>query len=513
MLPQRYFLSLITLFLPLFFYSNVNAVNNYTAVDKILAKQETIRVLIDYTSNFGRQTASLNMMNRLWDMGFHGTFELIYPDDNGYYNAKDKMSVLFNLPPDFPAVYQFLDGKKHKIILIGENTYIEKLIAHQVPPIPFGIGGGHDDRTYELPCKKNIACQQYADNLADFTQTNVYVSLPSWFSHTDHYYIKGQAKIYSVIPQGKYWVFPLAKLAETKEYLYQNRSGINLATKIPGLKTLIHGLENKDFNMLPIYGWSFGGSDFPQNILQVLAAARYAQLNGSGEFHKPLVIAVFFEYSMETRELQLAIQQNSWGASLSASTPAEQKVIKSLGLNQANVFLTASILDADITTKLNNLRSGQVMLLSMTKLPKVVFDGLFTHTGSNSWPPICEGESCLHSLLMTGAPYFRCKDGGDDNSPKWEVGFDLVADEALKIKLKSLYADNGFCAKNSWVTSPDNYVLLGKLLIDAKNPQSSLVRYFIDLKQDSQKLENDRIYQGLLAAFKILNSPTATTKS
>jgi hypothetical protein len=107
---------------------------------------------------------------------------------------------------------------------------------------------------------------------------------------------------------------------------------------------------------------------------------------------------------------------------------------------------------------------------------------------------------------MTGEPHFRCKDSGDDGAPKWEVGFDLVHDETLKSKLETLYSTNGFCSQDAWKTSPENYELLGKLIIEAKAQNSSLSQYFTDLKQDSQKRENDRVYQGLLTALNTLNA-------
>jgi len=51
--------------------------NKYTSVEEMIRDQKIIRVLLDEAPGFGNQAATINMMNRVRQMQFQGTFELI----------------------------------------------------------------------------------------------------------------------------------------------------------------------------------------------------------------------------------------------------------------------------------------------------------------------------------------------------------------------------------------------------------------------------------------------------
>jgi hypothetical protein len=285
--------------------------------------------------------------------------------------------------------------------------------------------------------------------------------------------------------------------------------------KLPALKTFIEGIDTKQFNILPVYGYPFQEKFnrpeddehvFPQNILQVITAARYAQLNGNSELQKPLIIAVFYDYTEEATRLLQLVQQDQWGEyDLMKGATHAKNAIKTLGLRGSNVFSIVSLSDPEASKKIQALLPGQILLISMGPLPKIVFDGIYTHTATNVLPQMREGESSLSALLQTGMPHFRCISYYNDeyNDSAWELGFELVHDDAMKNRLISFYGKNGFCAKNGWESDPLIYKKVGDLMIEAKNPSSSFSQYFADLKSDTMKPQNDRIYRGLEEALKV----------
>ncbi len=522
--------------------SYANSVH-YVSVEDMVSHQEVIRVLIDSAPGFGNHAASLNAMSQLRQMGFNGTYEVIYPD-----SEKDKVVALFGLPNDLPAVYSDNNNQDNKIKFYKESVYYDLLMQHQIQPVLLGITGAHDNRFGEYIFGANDVHsynRNFYSNLADLTDTQIFIEWQPWYDQSegdDRIVISGFYSVNArssnaepqpdgtiVSPRGKYFVYPVATLKDTKNYLQNDKIGKALNAKTPGLLQLISAIEAKDINFMPIYGCAFQkwfqeynqkenhdynpsgdpvrerANVYPQNIMTVLAAARYAQLSNRSALMRPMVIAVFYNYEQELHEIEHFINED-WGDYESQGGTEARAVLATLGLNNKNIFSTASVTDPDINSKLQALKPGQIMLLSMGVLPKTVFDGLFTYTADNILPPIREGEGTLNILLTTGHPHFRCEDEFGEGSDRWELDLSLVSDSELRNKLALFYGENGFCSSNSWKTDPLFYTKLGDLIIQAQDPASSLVRYFQDVKQDASIKENDRIYRGLEEALKVVNS-------
>jgi hypothetical protein len=110
-----------------------------------------------------------------------------------------------------------------------------------------------------------------------------------------------------------------------------------------------------------------------------------------------------------------------------------------------------------------------------------------------------KGASSFDSLVLTGRPHIRCR--GDDRAA-WEIGYDLVHDENLKVRLQKFYI-GGFCqSMDTWINNSNIYQTLGELIIEANDPNSPFSRYFQDRKREAAKPENDRIRLGLEKAMK-----------
>lgn len=487
----------------------------YHSVAEMVAEQKVIRVLLDDAPGFGNQAATINLMNRLWQMNFKGEFELIYPHDE---EVREKITTLFNLPKNFPAEYFYQDKNNHKILFIDENFYIDKLLHHRITPVILSVTGAHD-RDKEHDCEELQACKPLSRKFADLMNADVFVKLQPWYEQDrrqDSIYLHGDSKPREVTPRGKYLLYPTATMNELREYLKQDPAGIEYARRIPALNSFIDGAVQAHFNVLPLYGYSFRESYnyqqqheylFPFNILQVITAARYAQLNNVRLAAKPIVIPIFYDYHPEMEDLAVLLQSDNWDRFESFGASEARQAIKELGLRNKDVFIMASLTDNDAVRTLQNLKSGQILLLAMGSTPKIVFDGIYTYQANNILPQIREGEGTLSSLLMGGKPHFRCITYWNEQytSTKWELGFDLLSDQTLKSRLSNFYGKNGFCAKDAWQTNPTLYKVIGDFFMESTDPSSAISRYFQAIKSDTQKQENDRIYRGLEEALKAIS--------
>lgn len=490
----------------------------YSSVEQFVADQKVIRVVLDSGSGFGNQTASLNVMARLRQMGFNGQFDLIYPDD-----VMNKMSILFNLPDPIPSFYPYESKERGKIDFINYSEYLRRLKNHMIPLITFGITGALEEDKMHGCIFVNPECSYYVENrkFANFGNVKLFLQLSPWFTSQsdpnhggddDSIYSYDRAEVKTLSSKGKYLIYPYADFNQAKNYLAQDPNGQAFLSKKPALKTLFDGIDKETFNILPIYAKTIKSDPFDEsddhylfNMLQIITGARYAQLYGPRDYNKPLVILVLYDYKKEADELMQLIQSDTWGKYEKPGAEQARAIIKKLGLNLPDVFSTSTISDADAIKKIEQLQPGQILLLAMEPLPSIVFDGLYTHVGNNIWPQIREGQNTLNNLFLTGKPHFRCRDLGG-----FEPGLDLIADPSLKMQLKGFYRTDynerpGFCAGlETWQQNSEIYQTLGQLIIDAKNSNSNFSRYFQDLKRDATKPENDRIRNGLDEVRKII---------
>jgi hypothetical protein len=496
---------------------NASYAATYTSVEDMVSTQKTIRVILDAAPGYGNQSATINLMNRLRTMHFDGTYELVYPDDNE--ENLNKVIKIFNLPEHLPPVYKSEDKDHHKITFISKKEYNKLLLANVVSPVVVGITGALDSDTDYL-CDGNAICKnKVGENLAKYSNASVFIELQPWYAYPerDGVFTEKNPGIVHVSPPGKFWVYPVSTLEDAKKYLREDTHGKALLTKIPALQTLIDGIDNKSFNMVSVYGFTFqsGTRDddnenfYPSNIMQVITAVRYAQLNGTDAMHKPVIIAVYYDFSREVQEINEFIHTSNWGKSENAKSVMMRGAINKLELNKNNVFLTASLADSATSKLIQSLKPGQVLLLSLGPLPKTVFDGLYGHTGDNIWPQFREGENSLSLLIQQSSPNFRCNDEvyGSLEDTKWEPGLSYIKDAALKARLQQFYSVDGFCAPDSWTKFPEFYSVIGQFIMEANSPDSAFSQSFVDLHNDSIKPENDRIYRSLQEALKALNNP------
>lgn len=480
--------------------------SSYSSVEEFVAKQTTIRIFIDNAPGFGDQTASQNVMHRLRQLGFNGKFEVIYG-----LATKDKMIILFNLPKNVPADYY---DSRENIRFMTIKTHITRVLDHSIEVVPLGITGANDSSECYLAEEEGVYLdddEPLCTNTANFMATKVFIEMDPYVENpplNDHrttfftynptvpgtYPFPSQEDSYK-----KFWVFPYANLAKSNDYLANNPDGQRLMVEKPALGAFITGMEQQQYNVMPVYGHliQLYPYYFPANILQLITGARYAQLYGGVSYHKPLILAIFYDYTQELEVLLKIIPSENWGEYEFPGANEARAVIKKLGLRDD--YIIADINKPETIQKIRDLKDRQIMLLSLGPLPKIVFDGIYNYTADNIFPAIREGANSFNTLAMTGKPHFRCL-------PNWEVGYDLVVDLNLKFRMKEFYKPTGICHdKQTWQKNPGIYQTLGEFILEAHNPQSPLSIYFERLKTEILNPANDRIYYALQGAIKETN--------
>lgn len=516
-------LALVIAFVSFFYTIESMAKPKYTSAESFIKDQTNIRIVTDAAAGFGNQTASYNLIVRLRQMGYQGSFEFIYPNE-----ATDKITTLFDLPKDIADDYK---DEKRNIRFIKLKNYITAYNNKTAELVTLGMSGADGAANVCLVAKSEGADVNNIDaatckNYAKLFNTQVFAKLSpfiyqaeerTWPSKFDtEIYLHDQTESQSQIGSDSTFItMPVADLTQTKNYLKNDPRGQELLSQKPALKTLIDTIENKTVNVMPVYGYTLQMlgicSDFYKtesdclfaklsNMLEVIAGARFAQLFDLQHLQKPLIIPVFYNYTKEADGLTQLIDGKLWKSITLPEAKPAARMIEALGLRHH--FSTANIDDPSAIRQIQTLKHGQILLLSVGPLPKVVFDGIYTHTGDNVWPQIREGANSFNSLILTGKPHFRCA-----GSEGWEIGFDLVKDARLKNQLQNFYNyQNGFCRSEAWQNTHNSAVInLGKFIMEANNPHSSLSNYFTQLKATALKPENDRIQFALTGVIALLD--------
>lgn len=463
-------------------FSHTTFSSNYTSVHDFLANQKHIRILIDDATGYGSQAASTELTVKLRERGFKGQYEVIYST-----RVLNKITTLFDLPDNLPSIYY--DAKRN-IYFITIQEFVNRHKKKTAKKIFLGMTGVLDNRPSGIAYRDGIDVIHGIDqidyvNYANFMDVNVFAQLTTFYKYTNYIFIANNPD-YLTYPQkgstNKFITTKVASLAEVKKYSQKNY----------GILDFIHAMENHTYNILPVYGITLkadckneykASGCFPGNILQVIAAARYAQLYGPEPFHKPLIIAVYYDYKKEANILLQMIKSFQWH---DYEIPGAENVRHSIrNLKLADHFYIAN--SADKTQKIySQLKNDDVLLLWLGPLPKKIFDGLYNHTDTNIWAPIREGNNSFSSIILTGRPHFRC-------GKNWELGTQGMND-ALKNQFSLLYNESGFCrGMTTWHNNEKIYKILGKLLIEANDPNSSLSHYFLNMKKIVSDPKNDRL--------------------
>lgn len=496
------------------------------SVEEFITKQTIVRTYEPYGSpGFGDQATILSSIDRLRQIGFKGTFEFIYDP-----NTK-KIPILFNLPENIPSDY--LD--KDKLIrFITYAEYHRQLNANTILPVTFAITSAQPDFT-----QLGAALKQYAgtipwdettyplNNDAYLLKSKAAFAITSWMnkgcldpnnpdddSEFSAIYLDHQPTPIKLCHSGEqFLVAPFSTYQQAKSYLANDARGQKFLKDKPAFNTFLSIIDNQSADILFAYGngikncgetgnCSKDSRDDLQSMLGIISGVRNAQLHKTNNTRKPVIVAVFKNHSQTANDLEQLINNQRWNE---YDFPGKQKAREVIEKQQLmNAFEVTNLSDPDAEQKLSHLQANHILILELGSLPKIVFDGIYNHTAPNIWPAIREGENAKNSLVLTGRPHLRVTTNDGDWEPSL-VGFGPDQFDSQN-KLNEKYNNLAFPAQDFWVKlQPDE--MIGHYILDAIDSGSDLSKYFIWLKEQALKPENDRIYSGLSEVINKLYTP------
>ncbi len=454
--------------------------------------QQKIRVLTDAGPNFGNQAHSLNLIAWLRQLGYRGKVELIYPN-----SVRAVITTLLDLPAILPDCY---DEPRLNLQLIAYRAHLKRLKNHRLDFLTLGLSGVLDHSIhytateYDQQDLSGLTAEEQ-QNPAVFCNVGTFIQFDTYIGDEASdtlIYQRNQTKVQRLSAKKTFINMSIATLPQAKKYLTLTKRGHALSRNLPALSSFIAGMEQQQFNVMPLYGWPLKiiddglGYFRPSlgNVLQVLAGARYAQCHASHK--KPLVLAVFYPYEKEAALIKHCLGRTHFAEYEEPGAEHARRAISQLGL--ANALKIASVREKKTCQQLQALQADDILLLSLGALPKIVFDGLYYHRPSHCWPAIREGANALNALLLQGRPHFRCG--------PWEMAVD-------DMRLKKLYAEGSGlgCDMKTWLQQPLLYQTVGELILEAQDKNTAFSRYFMRLKEEACAKENDRFMAGFRAAL------------
>ena len=490
----------------------------YNSLEEFISQQKIIRVLFDYGSNFGNQAATFNLIEWLRKvMKFTGTIEAVYPTE-----VSDTIAKLINVPLEkINANAGLYYDENLNIKFITSNHFIELTQQNKIEIVALSLSGAVDMATpvaFMQGAQGNMAPLARI-NFANFLQTDIFIKFSPYHGdkgvgykyHLDTRFHLKDNPVVVVQQNSRYKVLrpPIANLEQAKQYLINEPKGQKLLTEKPALTDLIDAVENKKINFVPAYGVPLLMPPDLPNLLNVIVGAAYAQKNGPEKLHKPLIIASFFHMQpMVKATLDKIFIENNWEAfGEHASTLEFKALVQELDL--IGKVITVDLTDKTAGEKIRQLEPGKLLALFMGRLPKLMFDALFT----NNLVAVLEGASALTNVLATDSAYLHC-----GNSEKWNTYIHLASKELQQrlTRLNEILCDQepvsgqvefkALPKRENW--QPREAVeLVGKIIIALQNPKSPESRFFQRVQKYAANPANQRIEISLQTAMYLNNIP------
>lgn len=503
----------------------------YISVEDFLTKQKVIRIIANQSNTSNNLTSTTNLITQLRLLGYQGILEIIY-------NDKKATRAAFNLPHAMTDVY---DDVKNKLHFIDAGTFLFQTITNQTTHAALSISNNPWSNTCEEIAKHHLNYIELAVNMlnhtravctnsAKFLNTTVSYRISNWPMPTikpsdDAYYLyNNDNEVVNPKNNHSYFATPSVGYTDMLDYLTLTPKGRAFAQENPGITYFINRLNTRKFELMTIDGSGVEStpaalSQSTRNLLTIIGGVRYINMSDFPRT-KPLIIAAMSNASLIQASLNAIIFNNDMSSVSDKWSPQEinrtSNMIKKLKL--FDYVKIADITDPSITTTIDKLQPGQILLLNMgsKKLPQIIFEGIYFYTWPQVWPQIREDANSASHLILTGRPHFRCgkgmseNEGGNETLPSgskgWEMSFGyLIKDAQLVTDLNDFYSSKGFCSGHDEASKM--YPKIGALMQQALDTHSPFSQYFKDIKKEASKTQYNHLYQALGVIAKALKVP------
>lgn len=385
-----------------------------------LSQQKLIRVYISNAPGMGHQSASVVVMRRLRQLGFGGTFEVIYND-----NIAGKLNTL--IPGIDPQRKDWQDIKDQKIRAILESSFQN---ISNLPAVDIAISGADDNW-------KNMTAEKL------FSKNYLLLEPQGW---GNSFLFQEGVQSPKVIP-GLENLGYFYEIESSQESIESNLADAELnpefADKVSGLRVIL----GKEVIMGAIYGVGLI-PNMPERIKIWVQGIQMAER--SQKFTKPVVLPIISplnEFEMQTLKWELGLLERT------QSGPRKKR------------WVLMDIKDPNLPQVFSELNAGDILLVQTGRLPQSLFEVLFARS---VLPVLVAGKNAMNLAQNLGKTYINTVN---------DYGFQMSQNETKEEKTIREASEVFFFSKIE-----DKYIRrLSKFIQESLNSQSSVSQYFKNL--------------------------------
>jgi hypothetical protein len=411
-------------------------------IRQFLSQQRRIRVLAFFYNNFGHQISTLHLMERVREMGFAGTFEVVAEEGN-----REKLSTLMS---------GGLGERIGKVDYVYYRRFLENHADGRpvLKPVRLAITGGADTQL---------------DYTFAFVKAEYYLQLQPMNWKFPRLFVANRA--YTSLE--RFNGLPIQAHAVTSAdpltFFDQELAAVpELQYKAPGLKA-IFGTPGQ-FEILPIYGLQMSGN--PNDpITALIQGLRAATLEKPGFWDKPIVLPI------------LTDQRNDWDSALDMAFVRQKVPYIKIG-------------DPTLPQKLSELKAGELMFVQVSQVPADIFSYIFAR---GTLPGMLEGKNTAALALRLGQSYFHVK----GSTFEWSHA-SLPDSPDRDAALAWIRESQSIFQSARWLGQipADQAKIFVSFLREYRNPDSALRRYLGEVSTHVRAPEQDLVTQGFRALWK-----------
>lgn len=385
-----------------------------------LSQQTLIRVYISNAPGLGHQSASVVVMRRLRQLGFAGTFEVIYND-----NIAGKLNTL--LPGFSPQQRDWQVLEDLKIRAIAESQFRQ---LSSLPQVEIAITGADDNR-------QNMTAEKM------FSKNYILLEPQGW---GDSFLFQAGASRPSVIPglQNLGYTYDIDSSPEAiQAALHAIRNNPEFADKVPGLRALMEGPA--------IWGAIYGVGLIPNMPERIKIWVQGIQMaNRALKIDQALILPIISplnEFEMLTLKWELE--------QLEKAQPGHRK----------KKIMLLDIKDPLLPSVRAEMKAGDILLVQTGRLPQSLFEAVFK---KSTLPVLVAGKNAMNLAQNLGKAYINTVH---------DLGFQVAAVETAEQKSIREASEVFYYSRTQ-----DVYIRrLSKFIQSAMDPNSTLALYFKNL--------------------------------
>jgi hypothetical protein len=346
-------------------------------------KSETIRAFVSWGPGNGHESATVTMMNELRQLGFRGTFEVVYDDA-----SKGKLGFLIpGFNPRGPSMQRL---ESQGMTLVSRSRFAGR------PSRAFlGITGGYNTAGPEpgMSTLHNWEGSRPSPDCMKVNGIDLLLKLqPRNWNRGAHEIRRPGSDVCSLHDLlGLGYSHPLPRVENLKCFLQAQLGHVpSLRSKIPGMRAVLEAAASGKQELLPVYG--VGTNHRPEAASDVARVIKIARALGTAHekygkqgqrLRRSTVVPLLLPFDAEHL------------AQIQSAFPGGSKV-RLLDVN-----------DAKTPARIQRARAGQVTLVYVGPVSKGVFEHTFARAAT--LPGMVAGANATDLMQTWGRPYLNMK--------------------------------------------------------------------------------------------------------